>query len=77
MSTPLTCEYIYSRYDRITESPLLPIERSQQSLETIGEQSVFSLLNQYKTQNNEETTQDQDQQEEFENKPVSENESRW
>lgn len=47
MTKPLTCEYIYSRYDSIVESPLLPIEWSQQSLQSLWEQSVFSLLKQY------------------------------
>lgn len=53
MSKPLTCEYIYSRYDSITESPMIPLSWSQQSLESIGEQSVFTLLKDYRTQGEE------------------------
>ena len=44
ITVPLTCESIYSRYDKIIQSPLVPIQRSEQSLQSLWEQSVFSAL---------------------------------
>lgn len=44
LKAPITCEAVYNRYDKAIESPLVPIHRSQQSLESLGEQSVFGVL---------------------------------
>lgn len=44
IKAPLTCDVVYDWYEKALESPLIPLQRSEQSLESLGEQSVFSFL---------------------------------
>lgn len=60
IKTPLTCEVVYDWYDKALESPLVPLHRSEDSLESLGEQSVFSFLNTLKTEEIDENNSDED-----------------
>lgn len=57
---PLTCDVVYDWYNKALESPLVPLQRSEQSLESLGEQSVFSFLTTLKNDSSNDKTEDKE-----------------